>query len=149
MAFVRRSGSMSFALRVAGVGLVACSVGFAQGRQNNTPEQPAGSSQSERAAAAAASPRAIATTPDSTTEGTVTVGGQAIAYKAVAGTLTVGSTDAQDATLGFEGKPAAGLGGKAAGSGEAGGGSGDGADVLCGVLQEGCDGGTAAGDVSV
>jgi len=40
---------------------------------------------------------------DSTTEGTVTVGGQVIAYKAVAGTLTVGSTDAQDATLDFEG----------------------------------------------
>jgi carboxypeptidase C (cathepsin A) len=41
---------------------------------------------------------------DSTTEGTVTVDGQAIAYKAVAGTLTVGSTDAQDMTLDFEGK---------------------------------------------
>jgi len=40
---------------------------------------------------------------DSTTEGTVTVGGQAIAYKAVAGTLTVGSTDVQDATLDFAG----------------------------------------------
>ena len=43
-------------------------------------------------------------TADSTTDGTVTVGGQAIAYKAIAGTLTVGSTDAQDATLDFEGK---------------------------------------------
>jgi carboxypeptidase C (cathepsin A) len=41
---------------------------------------------------------------DSTTEGTVTVGGQTIAYRAVAGTITVGSTDAQDATLDFEGK---------------------------------------------
>ena len=41
---------------------------------------------------------------DSTTEGSVTVGGQAIAYKAVAGTLTVGSTDAQDALLGLDGK---------------------------------------------
>jgi carboxypeptidase C (cathepsin A) len=41
---------------------------------------------------------------DSTTEGSVTVSGQAIAYKAVAGTLTVGSTDAQDATLGLDGK---------------------------------------------
>jgi carboxypeptidase C (cathepsin A) len=40
---------------------------------------------------------------DSTTEGSVTVGGQAIAYKAVAGTLTVGSTDAQDALLGLDG----------------------------------------------
>ena len=44
-----------------------------------------------------------APTADSTTEGTVTVGGQVIAYKAVAGTLTVGSTDAQDATLDFDG----------------------------------------------
>src|SRR5271154_2680822 len=41
---------------------------------------------------------------DSTTEGSVTVGGQAIAYKAVAGTLTVGSTDSQDAILGLDGK---------------------------------------------
>jgi len=41
---------------------------------------------------------------DSTTEGTVTVGGQAIAYKAVAGTLTVGATNAQDALLGLDGK---------------------------------------------
>ena len=43
--------------------------------------------------------------PDSVTEGTVTVGGQAIAYRAVAGTITVGGTDPQDATLGFDGKP--------------------------------------------
>ncbi len=41
---------------------------------------------------------------DSITDGTVTVGGQTIAYRAVAGTLTVGSTDAQDATLDFNGK---------------------------------------------
>ena len=41
---------------------------------------------------------------DSTTEGSVTVGGQAIAYKAVAGTITVGATDAQDALLGLDGK---------------------------------------------
>jgi carboxypeptidase C (cathepsin A) len=43
--------------------------------------------------------------PDSTTEGSVNVGGQAIAYKAVAGTLTVGGSDPQDATIGFDGKP--------------------------------------------
>jgi carboxypeptidase C (cathepsin A) len=49
--------------------------------------------------------KAAATPPsDSTTEGTVTVGGQAIAYKAIAGTLTVGSTDAQDMTLDLDGK---------------------------------------------
>jgi carboxypeptidase C (cathepsin A) len=50
---------------------------------------------------------------DSTTEGSVTVGGQAIAYKAVAGTLTVGSTDAQDATIGLDGKMLPGTGEKA------------------------------------
>jgi carboxypeptidase C (cathepsin A) len=49
---------------------------------------------------------------DSTTEGSVTVGGQAIAYKAVAGTLTVGSTDAQDARLGLDGKMLPGTGEK-------------------------------------
>jgi carboxypeptidase C (cathepsin A) len=42
---------------------------------------------------------------DSSTEGSVEVGGQRIAYTAVAGTLTVGSTDVQDAQLGPDGKP--------------------------------------------
>jgi carboxypeptidase C (cathepsin A) len=50
---------------------------------------------------------------DSTTEGTVTVGGQVIAYKAVAGTLTVGATNAQDALLGLDGKLLADSGEKA------------------------------------
>jgi carboxypeptidase C (cathepsin A) len=50
---------------------------------------------------------------DSTTSGSVTVGGQVIAYKAVAGTLTVGSTDAQDAMLGLDGKYLPGTGEKA------------------------------------
>ncbi len=43
-----------------------------------------------------------------TTQGTVDVGGQHIAYTAVTGTLTVGATDAQDAQLGLDGKPQAG-----------------------------------------
>ena len=43
--------------------------------------------------------------PDSTTQGTVTVAGQQIAYTAVAGTITVGATDDQDAQLGMDGKP--------------------------------------------
>jgi len=42
--------------------------------------------------------------PDSTTEGTVTIGGQPVEYRAVAGTLTVGSSDSQDATLGLDGQ---------------------------------------------
>ena len=41
---------------------------------------------------------------DSTTEGTVTAGGQKIAYRAVAGTITVGSSDAYDSMLGLDGE---------------------------------------------
>ena len=47
---------------------------------------------------------APAVAPDSTTEGTVTAGGATIAYKAVAGTITVGATEEQDAQLGPDGK---------------------------------------------
>jgi carboxypeptidase C (cathepsin A) len=50
--------------------------------------------------------------PDATTEGSVTVGGQAIDYRAVAGTLTVGATDAQDATFGLDGQMLADSGDK-------------------------------------
>jgi carboxypeptidase C (cathepsin A) len=46
----------------------------------------------------------LAQQADSTTEGTVTVNGQAIAYTAVAGTLTVGATNSEDAMLGLDGK---------------------------------------------
>ena len=42
---------------------------------------------------------------DSTTQGTINAGGQQIAYTAIAGTITVGSTDEQDAELGQDGKP--------------------------------------------
>ena len=41
---------------------------------------------------------------DSTTEGSVRVGGQTIEYRAVAGVITVGSSDPQDAMLGDNGK---------------------------------------------
>jgi carboxypeptidase C (cathepsin A) len=50
-------------------------------------------------------PAAPAPAPDSTTEGSVTAGGAQIAYRAVAGTITVGATDEQDAQLGSDGKP--------------------------------------------
>ena len=49
---------------------------------------------------------------DSVTEGTVTVGGQAIEYRAVAGTLTVGGTNATDATLALDGQMLPGTGEK-------------------------------------
>jgi hypothetical protein len=41
---------------------------------------------------------------DSATDHTITVNGQTIAYQAVAGTITVGGTDAYDAMLGLDGK---------------------------------------------
>jgi carboxypeptidase C (cathepsin A) len=42
---------------------------------------------------------------ESTTQGAIDVNGQHIAYTAIAGTLTVGATDTQDAELGLDGKP--------------------------------------------
>ena len=51
---------------------------------------------------------------DSTTEGSVTLaGGQTVNYRAVAGTLTVGASDQQDATIGLDGKQLADAGVKA------------------------------------
>lgn len=62
--------------------------------EDETPAKPAADKSTEKAPP-----------PDSTTQGTVIVGGQSIAYTAIAGTLTVGSTDVQDAQLGADGKP--------------------------------------------
>ncbi len=54
---------------------------------------------------AEAQPSTDALPPDSTTDGSVTVvGGQRIAYRAVAGILTVGATDQEDASIGFDGR---------------------------------------------
>lgn len=54
--------------------------------------------------AAAEPTKVTALPPDSTTDGTVTVGGKKIDYKAVAGLITVGANDTQDAMLGLDGK---------------------------------------------
>jgi carboxypeptidase C (cathepsin A) len=59
--------------------------------------------QAQEKGAPVAPPQSVAV-PDSVTEGTVTVSGHAIAYRAVAGTLVVGSSNAQDAMLGPDGK---------------------------------------------
>jgi carboxypeptidase C (cathepsin A) len=48
------------------------------------------------------------TASEVTTQGTIAVAGQHIAYTAIAGTITVGATDIQDAQLGSDGKPEAG-----------------------------------------
>ena len=86
--------SIAFALLTVGAAFAASSAGVAQDK----PE--------EKVVVSGAPSTVPQTTaaPDSITEGTVTIGGQAVAYQAVAGTLTVGATDKQDATLGFDGK---------------------------------------------
>jgi carboxypeptidase C (cathepsin A) len=59
-------------------------------------------------APAAKKPAAETTPPapaEVTTQGAVDAGGQHILYEAVAGTLTVGATDEQDAQIGADGKP--------------------------------------------
>jgi carboxypeptidase C (cathepsin A) len=65
--------------------------------QDQKQDQKSGQKQSETAAAAAPA--------DVTTEGTVNANGQHIAYTAIAGTITVGATDDQDAQLGPDGRP--------------------------------------------
>jgi carboxypeptidase C (cathepsin A) len=86
--WVRRLGLLTLA-----AGLVASSAAVAQ---ENSSER--GESRGPMNAAA----QTVAP-PDSTTQGSVTIGGQAVAYTAVAGTITVGATDEQDATLAFDG----------------------------------------------
>jgi len=89
-----KSGRMGWAVGV--MLLLGTSVGLAQ--------EKAGAAKDQKVVVTGTPVKApAAPTADSTTEGTVTVGGQAIAYKAVAGTITVGSTDAQDRTLDVEG----------------------------------------------
>ncbi|HEY2472609.1 MAG TPA: peptidase S10 [Terracidiphilus sp.] len=75
---------------VVTMGFVAASLAFAE---NNAPAK----SDTKNAA----QPESPA---DSITEGSVKVEGQAIEYRAIAGTITVGSSDPQDAMIGFDGK---------------------------------------------
>lgn len=62
----------------------------------------------QKASKAPAKPEAETTPPsptESTTQGMLSAGGEHIAYTAVAGTLTVGATNDQDAQIGADGKP--------------------------------------------
>src|SRR5580692_11654974 len=76
----------------------SCLALCAQGQEKQTTETKV------TVTATPSAPPAVPAQPDSVTDGTVTVGGQAIPYRAVAGTLTVGATDSQDAALGLDGK---------------------------------------------
>ena len=71
-----------------------CFLTSAYAQNDKTAPKPA-----EEKSAASAQPA------DATTEGAADVNGQHIAYTAIAGTITVGSTDEQDQQLGADGKP--------------------------------------------
>lgn len=84
-------------LRVRNCCLVALATAFVAGSlavaQNNAP--------AKSDAKPAAQPESPA---DSITEGSVKVEAQTIDYRAIAGTITVGSSDPEDAMIGFDGK---------------------------------------------
>ncbi|WP_263378530.1 S10 family peptidase [Granulicella paludicola] len=86
--------------RVSALLVLSLGMGLSASAQDKPEEKPEGGGVRPPMAAKAGD-----AAPDSITEGSVAVGGQAIAYKAVAGTLTVGGSDPQDATIGFDGKP--------------------------------------------
>ncbi len=101
-------------LCVAGVGLMLWVPGVLAQSSGGSDKKDSDKKKDEKVVVKGTPAAAEAELPgDSTTEGSVTVGGQVIAYKAVAGTLTVGSTDGQDAMLGLDGKYLPGTGEKA------------------------------------
>jgi carboxypeptidase C (cathepsin A) len=78
---------------------VAAQDGKESDRKSETPAAGGTPSASQPAAA-----------PDANTEGSIVLGGQTIVYRSIVGTLTVGSNDAQDATLSPDGKQPTGGG---------------------------------------
>jgi carboxypeptidase C (cathepsin A) len=94
------------ALGALALGAVLLGVGMARPVAAQPPVQQDKMKVAEKVAAPVR-PAELATSaaqPDSMTENTVTVGGQKIAYRAVAGTITVGSTEAVDGMLGLDGR---------------------------------------------
>jgi len=66
-------------------------------------QYPAEAAPAEQHPGPSAPARAAESEPDSVTEGSVTIGAHAIHYRAIAGTLTVGSTNEIDALIGTDG----------------------------------------------
>ena len=89
-------------LKIAGFVLLGAGMAGAQAK----PDAKANASAKDQKVVVEGKPEATPApaVPDATTEHTITVGGQAIAYKAVAGTITVGGNDTFDAMLGLDGK---------------------------------------------
>jgi hypothetical protein len=118
------------------VAVLCCCPGPAFVRADD--DKPAAEKPADKAAAEKAAEKAPPT--EVTTQGTVTVAGEKIAYTAIAGTLIVGSTDVQDAQLGLDGKPQPGsqLGPRCAQGPQ--GNNSCRTYVLRGILQEGREG---------
>jgi len=86
--------------------IVAASLLFAPALLSADDDKPTPDKSADKSAEKPADKAAEKALPaDSTTQGMIEVGGQKIAYTAIAGTLVVGSTDTQDAQLGLDGKP--------------------------------------------
>lgn len=85
-------------LSVLGVAAICFAGCMAYGQDKPATKPPAAASTSDQ-------PTLPIQAPTSTTQGTVEVEGQHIAYTAVAGTLTVGATEEQDAMLDPDGRP--------------------------------------------
>ncbi|MGA9070925.1 MAG: peptidase S10 [Terracidiphilus sp.] len=83
--------------------MLAATLLFAPALVRAEDDKPAEKAGADKSATDKTAEKAPAT--EVTTQGTVEVGGQKIAYTAIAGTITVGATDAQDAQLGLDGKP--------------------------------------------
>jgi carboxypeptidase C (cathepsin A) len=91
------------AAKIARVLLLGVAILEGRAQQNDKPEPAKGVRVVVEGKPAVAVQRPLSP-PDSSTENTVTVGGQKIAYRAVAGTIAVGHNDSYDAMLGLDGR---------------------------------------------
>ncbi|MDE1163582.1 MAG: peptidase S10 [Acidobacteriaceae bacterium] len=97
----------SFRLSVAALlPLAAVAVGLPSVAMAQSHSHPQGEKQTTTTSVTTepAKPTLPEKTSDSVTEGSVTVGGKSIAYRAVTGLITVGSSDSQDATIMLDGR---------------------------------------------
>ena len=93
--------------RIAGLALLLTTLAGATAANAQQPAPKASAAEKDQKIVVEGHPESKLPTPppDSTTESSVTVAGQKIPYKAIAGTLTVGYSDTYDAQLGLDGKP--------------------------------------------
>jgi carboxypeptidase C (cathepsin A) len=91
-------------LGAVALGAIILGVGMPRAAMAQAPNQQDKAKTAEKAAPARPAEAAPPAQADSVTENAVTVNGQKIAYRAVAGTIAVGSTDGVDAMLALDGR---------------------------------------------